>query len=455
MNRRDFIKLSIASGVSIFAPNYTYASSLDLSKIDFAKPDINAQTIIIYLYGGASSLAGNITNIDEIKQNSFSSYDDYFGKITPTKNGCWNEAGGDILEKMLDSGDMTLYRCCYSDVREKAGIKAHGICTEQNQKGIFDTINSGGIISNIANILNSQGVIDKNSFIPFVTMEGNAIFYQDGSFATPNFLKPAALDENFNNPYERSIWSVRNWLLYTKEERKNKNYYQSDAQGGFDPAFDKKLDALALKHSKDGKIKDALSKRRVLANFINDIKNSKTPSLGDDSYDKNNKFAKKLEAAIKILDKNPDTKIITLGAGGLGGWDDHSNSQNYLRRSKELFSAINSALAHLRAIDKIDNINIMVFAEFGRNVNLNSANGWDHGNLQNYYIFGGNGYFNHKGIVGKTKLDVASKGSRLWLKPEVGTYWFEPFSIAATLYKIYGINNPEILTGGYKAVNII
>ena len=24
-----------------------------------------------------------------------------------------------------------------------------------------------------------------------------------------------------------------------------------------------------------------------------------------------------------------------------------------------------------------------------------------------------------------------------------------------TPYKIYGINNPEILTGGYKAVNII
>ena len=95
----------------------------------------------------------------------------------------------------------------------------------------------------------------------------------------------------------------------------------------------------------------------------------------------------------------------------------------------------------------------MVFGEFGRNVNLNSANGWDHGNLQNLYVLGGKGYFNHKGAVGETIVEDTGSINRLYLKPKSGTYWFEPLSIASTLYKIYGIENPEELTGGYKEID--
>jgi len=113
-------------------------------------------------------------------------------------------------------------------------------------------------------------------------------------------------------------------------------------------------------------------------------------------------------------------------------------------------------VAHLKAINKIDKVNIMVFGDFGRNVNLNSANGWDHGNLQNFYVLGGKDYFNHKGVVGETSLDVTGSLNRLWLKPKSGSYWFEPISIASTLYRLYGIENPDELTGGhYPAVNIL
>jgi uncharacterized protein (DUF1501 family) len=94
----------------------------------------------------------------------------------------------------------------------------------------------------------------------------------------------------------------------------------------------------------------------------------------------------------------------------------------------------------------------MVFGEFGRNVNLNSANGWDHGNLQNFYVLGGKGYFNHKGVVGETIVENTGQINRLYLKPKSGTYQFEPMSIAATLYKIYGIENPETLTDQYEAI---
>ena len=455
MDRRDFIKLSIGAGLSILVPNYIYANRLDLSKINFSKRDYNAQTIIIYMYGGASSLAGNITNIEEINKNSQNDYYDYFRDITPTQNGFWKEAGGEHLEKMLSDGDMTIYRTCYSEIREKAGNKAHGVCSEQNQKATFDTENAGGIVANIANILDKNGIVNQNTFMPFITMEGDSKFYEDGSLKTPSYLKAVGIDENFNNPYERAIWSVRDWTYYTKEEREKKNYNKSDKDGGFDPALNAKLDEIAQKHNSEGKIKEAFAKRGDLAAFIKEIKETKTPDLGDEAYPKNNNFAKKLEAAINILSKNSDTKIITLGTGGLGGWDDHNEAQDYVERSNALFRALRSAMAHLKAINKINEVNIMVFAEFGRNVNLNSANGWDHGNLQNLYIFGGKGYFNHKGVVGETKLDVTGKVNRLWLKPKDGTYWFEPLSIGATIYSIYGIDNPEVLTGGYGTIDIL
>jgi len=454
MDRRDFIRVFLLGGISILMPKFGYANGADLSKIEFSKRDYNAQTIIVYMYGGASSLAGNLTNIDEIKKHSQSSYGDYFGKITKTTNGFWSEAGGEHLEKMLNNADMTIFRTCYSEIREKNGNKAHGLCTEQNQKAIFNTDNAAGIVTNIANILEANGVVSSSSFMPFVTMEGDSNFYADGNLNTPSYLKAVGIDENFNNPYARAIWSVRNSLYYTNKERSNPNYYKSDKEGGFDPAFNATIDRVALQNSDSGKIKDAFLKRGELAKFIDEIKSTQTPDLGDDNYPQNNGFAKKLEAAIKIVQKNPDTKIITLGTGGLGGWDDHNSAKSYVSRSNALFRALRSAVAHLKAINKINEVNIMLFAEFGRNVNLNSANGWDHGNLQNLYIFGGKGYFNHKGVVGETKLDVTGKVNRLWLKPKDGTYWFEPLAIGATIYKIYGIDNPQVLTGGYGEIDI-
>ena len=89
---------------------------------------------------------------------------------------------------------------------------------------------------------------------------------------------------------------------------------------------------------------------------------------------------------------------------------------------------------------------------FGRNVNLNSALGWDHGNLQNIYTLCGQNYFNHVGVVGETKLTEYGKINRLYLKPQDDSYWFEPFSVAATLYKVFGITNPDLLTGGFSEI---
>jgi len=451
MKRRDFIKLSLAAGSAILIPSLGYGATLNVNEIDFSSTtysDNAAQTIIIFMYGGASQLGGNITNLTQIDKYSQNSHADYFRGTTPTANGCWQEAGGTHMEELMAAGDMSLFRTCYSQEREDAGNKAHGVCTEQNQKGTYDT-DGGGIVANIATILQAKGVINTNTLMPFVTMEGESTFYLEGNTALPGYLKPVGINEDFDNPYDRN---VRHWNYYTEEEQNRlpDRWWNAETPNVFDPALTTKMDKLAQSYNQKGKIKDAFARRGKLSGFIKDIK-----SAEEESIYPNNDFSGKIKAAIKLLHNNPDTKIITLGTGGLGGWDDHNDGRDYVNRMENLFQSLKAAVAHIRAIDKIDTINIMVFGEFGRNVNLNSANGWDHGNLQNLYILGGNRYFTHKGVVGETVVDNAGS-NRIWLKPKKGTYWFEPLSIASTLYRLYGIENPNVLTGGnYPAVNIL
>jgi len=451
MQRRDFIKLSLAAGSAILMPSLGYGATLNINEIDFSSTTYNdnaAQTIIIFMYGGASQLGGNITNLAEIDRYSQNIHADYFRGTTPTVNGCWQEAGGAHMEELIASGDMTLYRTCYSQEREDAGNKAHGVCTEQNQKGTYDA-DGGGIIANIATILQAKGAVSSNTLMPFVTMEGESTFYLEGNTALPSHLKPVGINEDFDNPYDRDI---NRWLHCTQEEYEK--YSCTDDDSGYTPKLSREMDRLAQTYNQKGKVKNAFARREALSNFIEDIAKSATPDLGENAYPRND-FSQKIEAAIKLLDKNPDTKIITLGTGGLGGWDDHNDARNYVNRMEDLFHSLKSAMAHLKTIDKENTVNIMVFGEFGRNVNLNSANGWDHGNLQNLYILGGKGYFTHKGVVGETIVDNAGS-NRIWLKPKRGTYWFEPLSIASTLYSIYGIENPNVLTGGnYPPVNIL
>ena len=453
MKRRTFIKLSLAVGSVILTPQYTYASPLDLAQIQFSSAISNnnaAQTLIIYLYGGASQLAGNLSNLDEIKNLSESDYNNYFRDITLTTNNFWGEAGGDAMESLIESGDMTLFRCCYSAVREAANNKAHGVCTSENQKGTFDE-SAGGILANLGQILESNNIINSNTLMPFVTMEGESQFYQEGYTPLSPYLKPMGINETFDNPYARE--RIRRWYYYTEAERDSApdTYWRSDEDGGFDPALTNAMDNLAQQNNATGKVKDFFSKRVQRDNFIKNISSAITPDLGANAYP-NNDFSEKIETAIKLLVHNPDTKVLTLGTGGLGGWDDHNEARDYVVRMKSLFSSLSSAIAHLKAENKNNQINIMVFGEFGRNVNLNASHGWDHGNLQNFYVLGGNGYFNHKGVVGETRLENTGQINRLYLKPKNNTYWFEPLSIAATLYKIYGIENPEIMTDGYEAI---
>ncbi len=446
MKRRDFLKLGSVSTASVLLPANASAA-VDFGKVSFDASVYEqnaAQTIMIFLYGGPSELGGNLTNIESIKAASQSSYDNYFRGLTPTSNNFWQEAGGTAMEAMLSNGDMNIFRTCYSQIRENENNRSHGSCVSQNQRGVLHDNDSSGIFSILAAVLANKGMIDENSKLPFISMEGESEFFTSPDLSLASYLRPMALTSELDNPYERG--AANQWFYYTDEERKGKEYKEYSSVRAL---FDVAMDSLAQKRNGNVKIAENFDKRVELDAFINQMKAASTPSSV--TYPENS-FAEKLETAVKIMANNPDTKVISLGSGGLGGWDDHNEARDYPTRMEALFSAIESAMAHIKAEGKEETINIVVWGDFGRNVNLNSAQGWDHGNLQNLYLFGGKRYFNHVGVVGSTAVNETNSINRMYLQPKTGSYWFEPSCVAATLYQIYGITNPEYLTGGHGVI---
>jgi len=443
ISRRKFLKgLGIASAVP-FTSSMAEAAELDFDSISFDAgkyQDNEAQTILIYLYGGPSELAGNMSNIEEISKRSQNPYP--LGKnsssITLTKDNFWAQAGGEAMQRMLDAGDMNIFRNCYRTVD---GSKAHGTCTGQAQRGIAN-IDESGMISKIASILLNKGVLSEpkasdaaGKSIPFVTMEGESSFFFESGEKIAPFLKPAAFGGSSYNPYER------------------RGGYENSKLNDKGETFGVFFDRLSKRINRQGKIQEAFEKRKLLEGLTNDVKSAKLPEGIE--YPKNNTFASRLEMAMKLLEMNSDTKIISIGSPGLGGWDDHSNAiVKYSERMTKLMSSIEVAMEHMKQIGR-DNINIVVLGEFGRNVNYNNSLGWDHGNLQNIYWFGGSRYFNNLGVSGQT--EVYGGNGRVYQRPkgfktENEAYNFQIFSVAATIYNIYGITNPEVLTGGNEPI---
>lgn len=431
MKRRDFLKLSLLAGGNLIIPGAIRAADQSvLDQVRFDRNIYNAnrpRTIMVFLYGGASELAGNFTNYDSFKGLSQSSYEAYFGSgnLTATANGFWQAAGGPVMEELLTSGDLHVLRTCYSRVRDIENNRSHGPCVAQNQRGSVNE-NTSGIFATLGHILKAQNIVNERSVMPFLSMEGNSGFFAEGETWLDTFLRPLSIDENLHNSY-----------------RRNNLPHQ--------PGYSEAMDILAQKVNRAGKIKDAFQRRAELEMFISEaIDNSLREDLYPDSS-----FANRLKTAINIMTQNPDTQVISTGSGGLGGWDDHSDAEQYLSRMNNLFAALRAAMEHLRLDDPGGHINIIVMGEFGRGVNLNSANGWDHGNLQTLFVLGGKRYFKPAGLVGQTVVEDKGSVNRLFLKPAPGSYWFEPMAVASTIYRIYGVTNPQILTDNTSPVTAL
>ena len=479
MKRRQFIKSLGVLGAAMSAPVIfkhsafirSAGAAAIQSKLDaagFVMPSRLPQIINVFLYGGPSELAGNLTNIAEINaasQNPYTTASPNILKFTNdasggqiTRHGFWQDAGGQAMEDMLASGDMSVYRTIN---RRKDNTLAHRNSIFSSLKGTLDIELSGGVGTTLASILYAnKNQLDGSALLggrqledlvlPFVSFEGEttsfAVDVTPSSISLPLQLRGVSLDQNFANPYVR-------------------------ASGIADQAT---LDALVAKvtatetSGRFQKVNDGFSNRITLESKVAGLQANLAatlPFVGIGATDANasgfltypvNNFSQRLKAAVTLAMQNTDSLYITIG-DGLGGWDDHDNAiAKYSTRMTDLMTTLRVAAKHIRLGTRPGNISsnnivMLVHGDFGRNVNLNSSQGWDHGNNQNLYTIGGAGVRAGGAaalgkVVGKTERIGNSSENRQFTQPTSNSYEAEPMSIAATVYKYFGVQNSAILT---------
>ena len=339
ITRRQFLKAAGIGSLSLVAAPLVWKKEVQAALPDtlsYVAPAIIPQVIHIFLYGGPSELAGNLTNIAEIAANSQNPYpsslDPNNANNDITVNQFWGSAGGDIMEQLLANGEMSIYRTIN---RIKDDSKAHGRCIAQNLVGNLD-LSTAGIATTLAAIIDTfNPFVNKqvdDLLLPFVSFEGDSRVFSPGNLDIPLALRPLALNANFNNPYARS----KNSYLDANDNSVN----------------DQKLEDLAQARSnlfpQYEKINNAFIKRAEMADFIESSFNSEKimedlpvdPDTGQKIQYPNTNFGNRLLAAVSLAIKNPESIFISLGNEGLGGWDDHSNAlTRYPNRIKNLMEA--------------------------------------------------------------------------------------------------------------------
>ncbi len=477
MNRRMFLKSASALGLGTMIRPLSAMSNLQ--DVNYVVPQILPQVINIFLYGGPSELAGNLLNINTINARSENNYPEELLRIVPedgqiTRNGFWLDAGGGAMEDMLASKDMTVYRTIN---RRKHNTRAHRLSIYSSQKGTLDIESAPGVGTTLASVLNAnRSQLDGSSLLggrsllnlvlPFISFEGTTTaFAPNPNNPIPLQLKGLSLDENFDNPYTRGknehndeLQALINQVIGGVERRR-----YSKVSEGFE--LRRKMEALI------GNLQSAADRELPVIPGNSDDPDI-DPATRVLQYPNNNSFSNRIKAAVTLALENPDSLYITVG-GGLGGWDDHNSAMDeYVPRMNQLMQALRVAMKQIRFSDsayggnrRTDNIIINIHGDFGRNVNLNNSEGWDHGNNQNLYTFGGAGVrqggLNALGkVVGKTRITGPAKTNRQFTEPRDGSYEAEPMSIAASVYRYFGVQNPQVLNrddilnpAGDKAIN--
>jgi len=490
MKRRDFVKSMGLFGSAVLIPSMlggrgliSDANALGISQrklinarafvvgeVDYVKPTVMPQVINIFLYGGPSELGGNLTNIREINAQSKNTYDNTlvtangeFGARV-THNQFWggdaNGAGGEFMEDMVARGRLTVLRTLY---RTEDDSRSHRPSIFSNLTGLMGTENDRpGIATNLASVLAANNVISPEAIFPFVTFEGDSVVFNRGDTLASQNLKAISLDRDLNNPYKRND----NAPLSSEQDQIIEALAQTVATAG---------------SSQYQKVNEAFAKRKEIEVFINDlgerintdnqmpfdpdfVLTAENPTAPRLEYPETN-FGGRLRAAVNLLIGNPDTLFVSLGSGGLGGWDDHDSAlEDYPGKLRELMDALNVATKHLEAIGKA-NVIINVYGDFGRNVHLNDSMGWDHGNNQNLFTAGANpnapsittgGVAGHAlgKIIGKTESYF--EGSvRQYTRPVKGSYTAQPFAVASTVYQDFGIQNPQIMTDNIDPIDFV
>ena len=391
-------------------------------------------------------MAGNLTNIGEI---NFKSQNKYPNTLQPggsgsayTRNGFWSNAGGSHMETLLAAGDLSVYRTIH---RVRDDNKAHGRSIMQNLVGSIDA-DSPGMAHTLALILAAKGAFgarDLSSlFLPFVSFEGTSRAFYEGDSRTPipSALKYIALDPSLaDNPFQRSD---NNFLPVNSTDDATLDALAKGISESYGTRYSEMNRSLANRAKLDQYLDTRYNLTIVNAALPAGVSYPDTPT------------GRALKAAVSLALMNPDTLFIAINGVGTG-WDDHNIAlTNYPPRMTDLMASLSTAVTHLKASNRNDII-INVFGDFGRNLNINETLGWDHGNNQNFYTLGGSAIPGRRlgKLVGKTMCTDTSNENRLFTIPTTDSYACEPFAIAASMYKYFGLRNPEILTGGVTPID--
>jgi len=505
MNRRMFLKaLASVCGASVIPQTFSLSSmykqanaAIDYSSINITAssvPPVMPQVINLFLYGGPSELAGNLSNIADIELNSQAKYTDFFPGILEaqaladpmsdgslTTDGFWGSngsgngtdnglgAGGDDMQFLVDQGHMSVYRTM---MKRKNTSQSHREGILMSQKGSLDIDFASGFGNKLAAVISeNRALYEANTALaggtpiddveklvmPFVSIQDGdtRIFDNDGSVTVPLLFTGISVDTELGNPFDRSAPNGDASDLETLAQ-------QTTAQSTNDYSA----------------ILEAFELRKELSDSMATFTDSgfplpTLPASGAD-FDANGGsqvlnypdtgVGRSMRAAVTLAVENPGSLFITLG-GAFGGWDDHNNGvDRYPGRMREVFEALRVAMMHIKYthnaatpingdIRPTDNIIINVFGEFGRRVNLNTSLGWNHGNNQNFYTLGGSraGLRTATGsdalgkVVGTTVRTGDAGEDRQFTEPAPGSYEFEPMSVAANIYKHFGVIAPAVI----------
>lgn len=511
MNRRTFLKaLSAVTGAACMPQSFSLSgmyrqahARLDLSSLNISSatvPDVMPQIINVYLYGGPSELAGNLSNIDSINANSQVSYTDFFSGITTaqgtgidgciTPSGFWGSndmpainntnnqlgAGGDDLQFLLDQGHLSVYRTM---MKRKNTSQSHRENILMSQKGSLDIDFSAGFGYKLAAIISEyrdafEGTTQladgsgtpiasvEDLIMPFVSItDGDTrIFDKDSGVSVPLIFNGISVNSNLSNPFERDNEITELDALARRRQREYRNNY-----GDVIEAFRLRSE---LETAVSGFSAADLSILPTLVDAPDILANDPVNNIDTTLAYPDTGVGRAMRAAVTLAIENPSTLFISIG-GAFGGWDDHNNGVDfYPERMREVCEALRVAMMHIKYSDqsrtagtiinnisrRTDNIIINVFGDFGRRVNLNTSLGWNHGNNQNLFTLGGSmpGLRTAAGadalgnIVGRTRRVGNSGEDAQYTEPRPGSYEFEPMSVASTIFKYFGVRYPNRLS---------
>ncbi len=107
-------------------------------------------------------------------------------------------------------------------------------------------------------------------------------------------------------------------------------------------------------------------------------------------------FGKNLKTIAELIISGSDTMVYYVS---MNGFDTHVNQSGRQEKLlKELSEGLQSITEDLRKNDRLNEVLIVTFSEFGRRVKQNASGGTDHGTANNIFLIGGNlkspGFYN-------------------------------------------------------------